>query len=347
VDKPKIAFITGISGQDGSLLARHLLEKGWLVYGGRRRGSANTNWRMDFLGITKKINFVEYQLNEPQNIISILKDLQPDNIYHLAGESFVADSFNYPGVTLDANTHGTINMLDAIKLVSPKSKLFYAASSEIFGSQEKLTKLNESSKLSPSNPYGISKLAALHFVRLYREHYGLNVCSGILFNHESSIRGRSFVTRKITFNMARLKVAGGEAFELGNLNSARDWGSADEYVEAMHKILDLNQYEDFVIASGRLTEVREVVKIAALSAGFEPIFEGSGVNEVCLDNGTGKILVKVSPRYFRPQDTQPMLGDSSKIFNKCGWVSSKPIEALITEMAEADVLRWQRGNTNV
>jgi GDPmannose 4,6-dehydratase len=343
----KVAFITGISGQDGSLLASYLLKKGWVIYGGRRRGSANTIWRLDFLGITSQVKFVEYQLNELQNIIVILKELQPEHIYHLAGESFVADSFKYPGVTLEANTHGTINMLDAIRLVSPLSKLFYASSSEMFGEQTDLNKLSELSAFKPTNPYGISKLAAYHFVRLYRQYYDLKVCSGILFNHESIVRGRSFVTRKITFNMARLKKAKGKAFELGDLNSARDWGAADEYIVAMYKMLNLDSPQDCVIASGRLTKVRDIVKFAAISAGFTPKFEGKGVDEVCIDERSGHVLVRVSPKYFRLQDTPPMLGDPTKIYKHYGWASSKTIESLIAEMVEADMLRWERGEINV
>jgi len=276
-----------------------------------------------------------------------LKELQPEHIYHLAGESFVADSFKYPGVTLESNTHGTVNMLDAIRLVSPTSKLFYAASSEVFGAQANLNKLNEMSAFNPTNPYGISKLAAYHFVRLYRQYYNLNVCSGILFNHESAVRGRSFVTRKITFNMARLKINKGVAFELGDLNAARDWGAADEYVDAMFKMLSLDSLQDYVIASGQLTKVRDVVRFAAISAGFKPKFEGEGIDEVCIDEESGKVLVRVSPKYFRLQDTPPMLGDPSKIYNHCGWASSKSIKNLIDDMVGADLLRWKKGEINV
>lgn len=345
--RPKAAFVTGVTGQDGAHLASRLLDDGWEVYGGFRRGSSNKTWRMDFLGITKRVNLVEFQLNEPQNLIEILQQIQPAEIYNLAGESFVADSFKYPGVTLEANTHGVLNMLEAVRLVAPESRLFCASSSEVFGRGNDSRPVNEYTECRPSNPYGISKLAAQYFARLYRERYGLFTCSGILFNHEGPLRGREYVTRKITFNIARLKVQGGPPIELGDLNSARDWGAADDYVMAMRAMLSMDQAQDLVIATGRLTSVRDFLRIAASAAGYDPVFEGSGIDETCIDRKSGIMLAHVSKKYFRVHDTPPMVGDPSCIESLTGWRRSRSLEKLIEEMVDADMDRWRRGITNV
>jgi GDPmannose 4,6-dehydratase len=347
MSRQKVAFITGVTGQDGAHLARELLDDGWTVYGGFRRGSSNKTWRMDFLGITKKINLVECQLSEPQNLIEILQKIQPQEIYHLAGESFVADSFKYPGFTLETNTHGVVNILEAMRLVAPDAKLFCASSSEIFGRGHDGSPLNEVSEKWPSNPYGISKLAAQHFVRMYRERYNLFACSGILFNHEGPLRGREYVTRKITFNIARLRTQGGSPIALGDLNAARDWGAADEFVHAMRAMLRLDQAEDLVIATGKLTSVRDFLQIAADVVGFDPVFNGSGLDEQCIDGKSGMPIAKVSEKYFRVQDTPPMLGDPSRIRELTGWTASESLEEMVEQMVQVDVERWKAGITNV
>jgi len=251
--KKPVAFITGVTGQDGAYLANLLLCKGYDVFGGFRRGATNKVWRLDYLGITKRIKLLEFQLNESQNLIEILKKIQPNEIYHLAGESMIVDSFKYPIATLELNAIGTLNMLEAVRIISPKSKIFFASSSEIFGvcNQEKL--LNESSPMYPGNPYAVSKLTADYLIKLYRDRYNIFACSGILFNHESPLRGLQFVTRKITHKMAKLKMNSMESpVELGDLNSARDWGSAIDYVKAMKFMLETDEPKDFVIATGVL-----------------------------------------------------------------------------------------------
>jgi GDPmannose 4,6-dehydratase len=340
-------FITGITGQDGAHLADLLLKKNYTVYGGFRRGSSNKLWRLDFLGITNKIKLIEFQLNEPQHIIEILKDINADEIYHLAGESFVADSFKYPGFTMESNTQGTINILEAVRIVSPNTKVFFASSSEIYGKNVNSTGVDETSVHFPSNPYGISKLAADYFVKLYREKYGLFTCSGILFNHEGPLRARQFVTRKITFNMARLKLLGGECFELGNFNSARDWGAAVDYVDAMRLMLTLDTPSDFVISSGKLTTVRSLLEMVATSVGFKPIFEGKDENEICLDQTTGFLLAKVSNKYYRPYDTEPMIGNSSQIKKHTGWNAKQTTLQMMELMVEADLYRRKKGIIDV
>ncbi|MCU7799632.1 MAG: GDP-mannose 4,6-dehydratase [gamma proteobacterium symbiont of Lucinoma myriamae] len=341
-NKP-IAFITGVTGQDGAHLADLLLSKGYYVYGGFRRGSDNKTWRLDYLGITSKIKLIEFQLNETQNIIDILQHIQPDEIYNLAAESFVADSFKYPSVTLEANVHGTINILESVRLFSPNSRMFFASSSEVFGRNSGSGLLNEDSPFQPNNPYAISKLSADYFIKLYREKYGLFACSGILFNHEGPLRGRQFVPRKITFNIARQKLKSGKAMELGSFDSARDWGSAVDYVDAMRLMLAMDEPHDFVIATGELSTVRDILKISALSAGFEPIFEGTGKNEICIDNRTGSKLAMVSEKYFRPYDTPPLAGDPARIKKETGWRRKKLFRQMIEEMVNVDIERWEKG----
>lgn len=345
-NKP-IAFIAGITGQDGAHLADLLLKKGYEVYGGFRRGSLNKMWRLDFLQITNKLNLVEFRLDEPQHIINILKKLQPDEIYNLAGESFVADSFDYPCHTMEINTFGVINFLEAIRLVCPKSKTFFASSSEVFGYATEDEGLNEQSIRKPCNPYAISKLTADNFVRLYREKYGLFVCSGILFNHEGPLRSRHFVTRKITYNMVRMKTSDQRHFELGNLNASRDWGSAEDYVGAMKLMLEADTPVDFVISTGKLTTVREFLEISAKAVGFDPIFEGSDEHEVCIDKSSGILLAKVSPKYYRPFDTPSMLGDSSLIQKKLDWNVTKTVSEIVKSMVDADLDRRKKGITDV
>ena len=343
----KVAFITGVTGQDGAHLAELLIRDGWKVYGGFRRGSSNKTWRLEALGIDKKVNLIECQLSELQNIVEIFQTIRPYHIYNLAGESFVADSFKYPGVALEVNTIGTLNILEAARLILPDSRLFFASSSEIFSRSKSITACHEDTPCVPLNPYGISKLAAQNFVNLYRQRYGLFACSGILFNHEGPLRGRQFVTRKITFNLARLAVKGGAPIELGNVNSARDWGSAVDYVKAMRAMLNQPAPRDMVIASGKLTCVRDFFRIAAIAAGFDPLFDGDGVTEECIDRNTGLKLFQVSDKYFRPFDTSPIYGDPSMIERETGWRRSIDLESMITDMVQQDINRWHQGVTNV
>ena len=337
-NKP-VAFITGITGQDGAHLANLLLMKGYAIYGGYRRG-INKTWRLDYLGITQKIRLIEFQLNEPQSIILILQKIKPNELYHFAAESFVADSFKYPNMVLETNTHATCNILEAIRITSPNTRMFFASSSEVFGHGELL---DETSVRYPENPYAISKLSADYFIKMYREKYGLFVCSGILFNHEGPLRGGQFVSRKITHNIARLKLKNGEPIALGNLNASRDWGAAIDYVKAMWLMLVADDPKDYVIATGRLTTVRDFLKVSALEVGFDPVFEGEGKDELCIDKDTGMKIAKVSKLYFRPFDTLPLTGNSLKIESDLGWKKEVNFEKLISTMVKADIARWNEG----
>ncbi|HHB91799.1 MAG TPA: GDP-mannose 4,6-dehydratase [Thioploca sp.] len=341
-----VAFITGVTGQDGAYLADLLLSKGYRVYGGYRRGT-NKTWRLDYLGITSKIQLIEFQLNAPQSIMSILQEINPDEVYHLAAESFVADSYKFPNLILEANTHATCNILEAIRLTTPNARVFFASSSEIFGHTLSNQLLDELSTCYPKNPYAISKLSADYFIKMYREEYDLFVCSGILFNHESPLRGGQFVSRKITSNVARLKLKSGKPFELGNLNSSRDWGAAIDYTKAMSLMLQSETPKDFIIATGTLKTVRDLLEISAMKVGFEPLFEGKDENELCIDKSTGMKIACVSKKYFRPHDTMPLAGNPHKIESELGWERTTNFKDLISMMVEADLDRWHKGVVDI
>ena len=343
----KTALILGVTGQDGAHIAEHLLADGWQVYGGFRRGSSNKIWRLEHLGLANKIKLVNINIDEPFNLIDTFKQIQPDHIYHFAGESFVADSFVHPVTTFEANSMGVLYVLEAMRHTVPNAKLFFASSSEVFGSAPEGVLLSENSPMLPSNPYGISKMTAQHMVRMYRETYGLCASVGMMFNHEGPLRARNFVTRKVTYNLARLKIQGGASIELGLFSSARDWGSAEDYTHTMIEVLKLDDPDDFIFATGKLTSVRDFLTAAAMATGFDPVFEGTGKDEICVDKSTGIQLAHVSDRYLRPFDTSARAGDSSKLRKRIGWQGSRPIKDIAAQMAQIDIDRWKKGITNV
>jgi GDPmannose 4,6-dehydratase len=346
MDRNNTALILGATGQDGAHLAQHLIKDGWKVYCGFRRGSNAKTWRLEHLEILDKVQLININIDEPFNLVDVLTSIKPNQIYHLAGESFVADSFVHPVTTIQANALGTLNVLEAIRHTLPKTKLFFASSSEVFGSLNKGEALNEDSLLRPSNPYGISKLTAQQLVRMYRETYDLDATVGILFNHEGPLRGRNFVTRKISYNIARLKINNDDAFELGSLSASRDWGAAEDYTKAMIMTLDI-EANDYVFATGKLTSVREFLKYSAIAGGFDPVFEGEGILENCVDKPTGRLLARVSERYFRPYDTSARVGNVSKLMRNIQWQGSRSVEKIATEMVLADIDRIKKGITNV
>lgn len=343
----KKALIIGATGQDGAHLARHLLSKGYAVHGTFRRETSNKLWRLEHFGILDKVKLAESEIGDTHGIIQILSEVGPDEIYHLAGHSMVADSFKHPGVTIQANTLGLLNVLEAVRLIAPKARLFFASSSEVFGECPPDTRLNEDSPQRPSNPYGISKLAAQHLVRVYRETYGLFACSGIMFNHEGPVRARQFVTRKIVYNMVRLKNAGGQPMLMGEMDSARDWGAAEDYVKAMNLMLAIERPQDLVIATGRLTSVRDFLRAAAEAVGFQPVFHGSDLKEVCTDVRTGVELARASDRYLRKHGTPPLVGDAARLTALTGWQPQQGIKDIIMDMIGADQARFEQGVTNV
>ena len=345
--RDKKAIVTGITGQDGAHLSNQLLQEGVQVFGTFRRGSHHKTWRLDELGITDKLTLIEAQLSEPINLVNILNEIQPDFVFHLAGASFISDSFRYPVSAFELNTIGTANLLEACKVACKGAKIFFASSSEIFGGSKQNLPLNEESLSLPLNPYGVSKLAANQLVKIYRDCYDMNCCSGILFNHEGPFRSRQFVTRKISFNLARLKLLGGESIKIGNLESKRDWGFAKHYTFGMHQLLARDIIEDMVFATGKLTSVRKFLYMAAECAGFSPLFEGEGLNEICYDRITGKEIAKVSDKYFRKYDTTGLIGDSSKLESALGWKQEASIDLMVKEMIEADLKRVSEGRVDV
>ncbi len=340
------ALITGVSGQDGAYLAEHLLSRGYCVFGGFRRGGTRKIWRLDELDVTKQISLVELEITEFQNVLAVIQDVKPDMIFNLASQSFVADSFKYPAFTTSVNALGALNVLEAMRLAAPDADFFQASTSEMFGDPTGKA-LNENAAFHPRNPYAISKVYAHHMVRNYRETYGLKCRSGILFNHESPMRGREFVTRKITYNMARLKLEGGDPIPLGNLGAARDWGAAKDYVVAMERIVHSDTPEDFVIGTGVLTTVRDFLSMAAREVGFDPVFEGEGGEEICIDRGSGLTIAVVREKYFREHDTGALYGDASRLKTKLNWTPQTDVETLIADMVGADIDRMREGVTNV
>jgi GDPmannose 4,6-dehydratase len=343
----KTALILGVTGQDGAHMAQLLLRLGWVVYGGFRRGVTGKTWRLDELGITDKVRLVNIDIGELYQLIEAFRAIRPAHIYHFAGESFVADSFDHPKVTIDVNVIGTLNVLEAMRAAAPEARLFFTSSSEVFGRNKTDGPLDEASECRPSNPYGISKLTAQHLVRLFRDTYGLFTSIGIMFNHEGPLRARSFVTRKITYNLTRLRMSRGAPMELGQFGAARDWGSAEDYVEGMHAVMGLERPGDYVFATGRVTSIREFLGVAAVAAGFAPVFENSGADEICYDRASGLRLAQVSPRYFRPFDTPPLTGNAARLREHTGWGGSRSIERIAEGMIEADLHRWEKGIHNV
>ncbi len=345
----KVSLILGINGQDGSLLAKEILESGGSVWGGFRRGSETGSslqtWRLDELGIRDDVNLLPFDLNDYISIQKIIEESKPNQIINLAGNSYVADSFYHPHSTLETNFIGTLNLLESIKSTKKDIKVFLANSSEIFDSRNNKPK-NEKSILSPLNPYGLSQLSSLHLSRIYRNTYGMNIYTGIFFNHESQYRSRSFVARKISYNLARLKLFGGDPFRIGNLDSKRDWGNAEDFVKGIKLVLEKSAPDEFVFSTGKLIKLREILKVAAIYSGFEPKFEGSDFEEKCFDVKSGKILAVVDSTYFRKVDTPGMIGDSSYLKKKSGWKGSRDGKETIKKMVKKDIERMKFKNSS-
>lgn len=332
----KKALVTGITGQDAAYLSKLLIEKGYEVYGGYRRTSELNVGRLRILGVEHKIKYVPIELLEFTNIYRTIEKIQPDEIYNLAAQSFVAVSFEQPIFTADVTALGPLKILEAIRSVNPSIKFYQASSSEMFGKVQKIPQ-NETTPFYPRSPYAASKLFAHWITVNYRESYGIFSCSGILFNHESPLRGREFVTKKITEAVAKIKYGLQENIEVGNLDAKRDWGYAEEYVEAMWSMLQQDQPDDYVIATGETHSVREFIEMAFHFAGFDIEWTGSGVEEKGIDKKSGKTLVCVSPQFFRPAEVNLLVGDNSKALAKLGWKPSTRFSKLVKMMVEFDI----------
>jgi len=336
----KRAVITGVTGQDGAYLARLLLGKGYRVYGTFRRTSTVDFWRLQEVDVLNhpSLELVEFDLTDLSTCIRLLQNAEPDELYNLAAQSFVGVSFEQPITTGEITGIGALNLLEALRLVSPTTRFYQASTSEMFGKVQAVPQ-SEDTPFYPRSPYGIAKLYAHWMTVNYRESYDIFASSGILFNHESPLRGKEFVTRKITDALARIKLGKQEVLELGNLDSKRDWGYAEEYVEGMWRILQAKQPDSFVLSTGRTETVRDFVSMSAQAAGFHITFEGSGESELGLDTRTGKTLVRVNPKFYRPAEVDLLIGDASKAAHLLGWRATTTLEQLCAMMMEADLRR--------
>ena len=339
----KKAIITGVGGQDGAYLARYLIDLGYEIYGGYRRAVSPNFWRLNELGLLNEPNFhlVEFELTDPFNILSVVNEIRPEEIYNLAAQSFVGVSFKEPFHTASATGIGALNILEAIKTVDKSIKFYQASTSEMFGKVQAVPQ-SETTPFYPRSPYGVAKLYA-HFITVnYQESYDIFASSGILFNHESPLRGLEFVTRKITNTAAKIALKKAKTLELGNLDAKRDWGYAKEYVEGMHAMLQAPTPNTFVLATGVTTTVRDFVKLSfeALDIGIK--FEGEGINEVGLNN-KGDVIVKINPAFFRPAEVDLLIGDASKAKQKLGWSAKTDLKGLCDMMIKADLRRIEAG----
>ena len=330
------ALITGISGQDGAYLAKLLVDRGYEVYGTFRRTSEMHLDRLRFLGIADRIQFAPLELLEFTNIYNTIDRIQPDEIYNLGAQSFVGVSFEMPVFTADVTGLGPLRLLEAARRVDSKIKFYQASSSEMYGKAQS-TPQNEQAPFHPRSPYAIAKLFAHWAAVNYRESYDMFVCSGILFNHESPLRGLEFVTRKITYAVARIKLGLQQDLALGNLESSRDWGYAKEYVEAMYLMLQQPAPDDYVVATGETHSVREFVDAAFDRVGIGIDWSGRGVKEVGTDKSSGKTLVRIDPQFFRPAEVDYLTGDSSKAKKILGWQPKTNFKDLVGIMVEHDL----------
>ena len=333
----KKALITGVTGQDGSYLAEYLLKLGYEVHGIMRRSSVFTTERIDHLLNHQRLHLHHGDLNDSSNLFHLVSTIKPNEIYHLAAQSHVGVSFEVPEYTGDVTGLGTIRLLNAIKALSPDSKLYNASTSEMFGGIPGSAPQNEKTTFTPRSPYGAAKLYAHWITNNYRESFGIYCVNGILFNHESPRRGGTFVTRKISRGVALQSKGLTNPLVLGNLDAVRDWGYAGEYVQAMHLMLQQSIPEDFVIATGVGTTVRDFVQLAYGQVGIEVEWDGEGLTEIGVDKKTGILLVKIDPRYFRPSEVEILIGDATKAKNLMGWSSSVSVEQLCAMMVEHDI----------
>ncbi|HWQ44431.1 MAG TPA: GDP-mannose 4,6-dehydratase [Methanosarcina barkeri] len=338
----KVALITGITGQDGAYLAEFLLNKGYTVHGIKRRSSSFNTARVDHLykdPHERNVNFFMHygDLTDSTNLIRIIQETQPDEIYNLAAQSHVQVSFETPEYTANSDGLGTLRLLEAIRILGleKKTKFYQASTSELYGKVQEIPQ-KETTPFYPRSPYAVAKLYAYWITVNYREAYDIFACNGILFNHESPIRGETFVTRKITMAATKIKHGLQEKLYLGNLDAKRDWGFAKDYVEAMWLILQQESPEDYVIATGETHSVREFTELAFKEVGIEILWKGRDSEEIGIDSGTGKILVEIDPRYYRPTEVDLLIGDPSKAKEKLGWEPKVKLEELVKIMIKAD-----------
>ena len=342
----KTAIVTGVTGQDGAYLTELLLGKGYRVYGTYRRTSSVNFWRMEELGIAAhpQLELVEFDLTDLSSSIRLLERSGATEIYNLAAQSFVGVSFDQPLTTGEITGLGAVHLLEAIRIVNPRVRFYQASTSEMFGKVQAVPQV-EDTPFYPRSPYGVAKLYAHWMTVNYRESYDIFGASGILFNHESPLRGREFVTRKITDSMAKIRLGQLDVLELGNLDAKRDWGYAKEYVEGMWRMLQADRPDTFVLATNRTETVRDFVRMAAKAAGFDLAFEGQAESEVGIDRATGKTLVRVNPKFYRPAEVELLIGNPAKAREVLGWEARTTLEELCQMMVEADLRRNRDGRS--
>ena len=340
----KVAIITGITGQDGAYLAQLLLEKNYTVYGTYRRTSSVNFWRIEELGIDQHpdLHLVEFDLTDLSSAIRLLQSTKADEVYNLAAQSFVGVSFDQPITTAEITGIGPVNLLEAIRIVNPQIRFYQASTSEMFGKVQAIPQVEET-PFYPRSPYGVAKLYAHWMTINYRESYGIFASSGILFNHESPLRGQEFVTRKITNTLAKIKLGQASVLELGNLDAKRDWGFAKDYVEGMWKMLQAKEPDTFVLATNRTETVRDFVTMAAKAAGFDLEWRGTGDQEIGVDQKSGNTIVKINPQFHRPAEVDLLIGNPIKAKKILGWEPSTNLESLCQMMVQADIKRNQLG----
>ncbi len=339
----KTAVVTGISGQDGAYLADLLLDKGYKVFGAYRRTSALNFWRLEHLKLLGRpgLELVEYDLTDLSSALRLVAKAKPDEIYNLAAQSFVGVSFDQPLTTGEINALGPVNLLEAIRQVKPDTRFYQASTSEMFGKVQAVPQ-TETTPFYPRSPYGAAKLYAHWMTINYRESYKIFAVSGILFNHESPLRGLEFVTRKITDAAARIKLGRQDHLELGNLSAKRDWGYAKEYVEGMWRMLQAPEPDTYLLATGRTETVRDFVTLAFKAVDMELEWQGEGQDEKGICPKTGRTLVQVNPQFYRPTEVDLLIGDAAKAKSKLGWKSRTNLEELCRLMAEADLRRVEQ-----
>ncbi len=330
----KNALITGINGQDGSYLAELLLSKGYNVYGILRRKSVVDYGNVAH--IKDKIKFIYADMTDVVSLINAMRISQADEVYNLAAQSFVATSWEQPIATTEIDAVGVTNMLEAIRLINPKCRFYQASTSEMFGKVQAIPQ-DENTPFYPRSPYGVSKLYGYWITKNYRESFGLFTCNGILFNHEGERRGKEFVTRKITDTVARIKLGCQDCLELGNLNAKRDWGHSKDYVKAMYLMLQQDEPDDYVVATGETRTVRDFAKIAFEKVGMNVEFSGEGVEEIGTDTATGKVVVKVNPAFFRPAEVELLIGNPKKAEEKLGWKREISFDQMVERMVSTDL----------
>ncbi len=340
----KTAVVTGITGQDGAYLSELLLSKGYKIYGAYRRTSSVNFWRIESLGISRHPNLelVEYDLTDIGSGIRLLERSEATEVYNLAAQSFVGVSFDKPVMTSEISGIGALNLLEAIRIVNSKIRFYQASTSEMFGKVQSIPQ-DENTPFYPRSPYGVSKLFAHWMTINYREAYGIFGVSGILFNHESPLRGLEFVTRKITDGIARIRLGKLETLSLGNLDAKRDWGYAKEYVEGMWQMLQIDRPDTFVLSTGQMKTVRDFVTLACKAVNIDVLWQGIGENEIGIDPATGKTIIRINPKFYRPAEVDLLIGNPSKAKSILGWEARTTLEDLCKMMIEKDLERVGHG----